>query len=300
MNDEQPSEKAISEALRALCDGELPQEIALMRLVLATESDAELDRHIEDAALREPSMEERIRTIGVLARQYAHAWPMVRAAASAVQHRASTCAETNEILGKLAADFDKAAGLSPEASVALYSFGDANRLNAATAELVGWIRDAGLLHAEYRILDIGCGIGRLECALSGKCREIVGVDISGNMVDIARRRCSGLADVDIRLVTGFGLQEFDDASFDLVMAVDTMPYLVSAGTRLAERHFADAARILRPAGNLLVLNYSYRGNPEADRSDVRRHAETYRLEIVAEGSQPFRRWDGAVFHLRKN
>lgn len=300
MSDEQPSKKAIADALRVLCDGELPAEMALMRLVLATESDAELDRLIEDAALREPSMAERIRTISILADRYAHAWPMVRAAAAAVPHRPSTCATTNEILGKLAADFDKAAGLSPEASVALYSFGDPERLNAATAELVAWMRGAGLLQGEYRVLDIGCGIGRLECVLSGTCREIVGIDISRSMVDIARRRCFGLAGTEIRLVSGFGLQEFDDASFDLVIAVDTMPYIVSAGGDLVGSHFADAARVLRPAGNLLVLNYSYRGSPEADRSDVRLHAETCRLEIVQEGCRPFRQWDGTVFHLRKN
>lgn len=294
------SDKIIAEALRTFCEGDLPAEIALMRLILATGSAAELDGFIEDAALREPSTAERIRAISALGRRYAHAWPTVKAAAAAVQRRPFSQDTTNDILDELAADFDMAASLSPEASVALYSFGDRRRLKAATEEVVGWMREAGLLRREYRVLDIGCGIGRLECALSGLCREIVGVDISRNMVDIARRRCSGLPGVDIRLVSGLGLQEFEDASFDLITAVDTMPYMVSAGGDLAERHFADAARILRRTGNLLVLNYSYRGNLELDRGDVRRHAAICRLEMIQDGLQPFQHWDAAVFHLRKS
>jgi ubiquinone/menaquinone biosynthesis C-methylase UbiE len=300
MSDDRPPDKAIAQALRTFCDGELSTEMALMRLILATESAAELDDLIEDAALRAPSTAERIRTIGVLGRQYAHVWPTVRAAATAVQLRPLGPATTTEYLRKLAADFDMAAHLSPEASVALYSFGDPRRLKDATEEVVRWMRSAGMLKREYRVLDIGCGIGRLECALCGMCKEIVGVDISESMVDIARRRCFGLAGIDIRLVSGLGLQDFAGASFDLVVAMDTMPYLVSAGGNLAERHFADAARVLRPSGDLLVLNYSYRDSLELDRTEVRRHADACGLATIRNGLRPFRHWDGAIFHFRKN
>jgi SAM-dependent methyltransferase len=62
--------------------------------------------------------------------------------------------------------------------------------------------------------------------------------------------------------SGRDLALFKDASFDLVYAVDTFPYLVLSGRDLAERHMSDAARVLRPGGTLLVLNYSYLGDLE--------------------------------------
>src|SRR5688572_11798148 len=38
-----------------------------------------------------------------------------------------------------------------------------------------------------RALDFGCGIGRLTVPLADYCNEVVGVDIAGSMVEIARR-----------------------------------------------------------------------------------------------------------------
>ena len=68
--------------------------------------------------------------------------------------------------------------------------------------------------------------------------------------------------------SGRDLALFRDASFDLVYAVDTFPYLVLSGGDFAERHMRDIARVLRPLGTLLVLNYSYSGNIERNRREI--------------------------------
>jgi SAM-dependent methyltransferase len=98
---------------------------------------------------------------------------------------------------------------------------------------------------------------------------------------------------------GTDLAALAAASFDLVLAVDSFPYLVQAGRAVADRHLADAARVLRRGGAFAILNLSYRGDPEADRVDAARWAATGGWTLAVDGATPFALWDGAAFLLRR-
>jgi len=195
-----------------------------------------------------------------------------------------------------AALFDRLAGQAPEAAVALYSFGDPALLAEATEELVAVIR-AWSPPATRDLLDFGCGIGRVSIALAGEARSIVALDVSAAMVAEARRRTAGLANVTVVQGSGRDFADLPDASIDLILAVDNWPYLVQAG--LVEAHLAEAHRGLRPGGDLLVFNWSYRGDPALDVADAARLAEAHGFALLRAGERPFRLWDGAGFHLRR-
>jgi SAM-dependent methyltransferase len=90
---------------------------------------------------------------------------------------------------------------------------------------------------------------------------------------------------------------FRDGSFDLVLAVDSFPYLVQAG--VAGRHVQDAARLLRPGGDLVALNYAYFGAPEDHVRELLGFAEPAGLAPVRMGQRDMAGWDGVTFHLRK-
>jgi ubiquinone/menaquinone biosynthesis C-methylase UbiE len=75
---------------------------------------------------------------------------------------------------------------------------------------------------------------------------------------------------------------------------------VQSGMGLVETHFAEAARVLRPRGDFLVLNFSYRGDPEQDRAGVRRLGERFSFEVVRDGVRAFALWDGLAFHLARS
>ena len=62
--------------------------------------------------------------------------------------------------------FDRAVAVAPEAAVALYSLGSADILERATSEIVNRLAEWGLLRSDASVLDIGCGIGRIERALA--------------------------------------------------------------------------------------------------------------------------------------
>jgi len=215
-------------------------------------------------------------------------------AATGAQHDASG----NDGLARIAAFFDRAVAHSPEASVALYSLGDPAILAQATDEIVGWLRSLGLLHADADVLDLGCGIGRIAAALAPLCRSVLGLDVSAGMVAEARRRVAA-PNVRFDQTEGRDLDALPGGAFNLVLAVDSFPYMVQAGPAVVGRHVAGAARVLRPGGALVVLNFSYRGDRAADRADAATLAAAHGFTLEQDGIAPFGVWDGTAFVLRR-
>jgi SAM-dependent methyltransferase len=241
----------------------------------------------------------RLDRLAALHAAHPQAYGRIRGVLAAVRHDAGGL-DPGAAVARIAAMFDAAAAVSPEASVALYSLGDAEQLAAATAEVVARMRAWGPVMPGHSLLDIGCGIGRFEEAIAGEVKAAVGIDVSERMIAEARARCAGRANVSFHLGSGHALVMFADASFEGVFAVDSFPYLVQAGGDLAERAISEAARVLRPGGELLILNYSYRDDLDADRQDVARHGAAAGLTVERAGVGGFAIWNGSAFLLRKD
>jgi len=194
--------------------------------------------------------------------------------------------------------FDTLVSVSEESSVALYSLGNPQILAAATDEIVAFLLERSLLTADTRVLDVGCGIGRLELALSARVFQITGIDLSPQMVAAARRRCAHLANVRCALSSGRDFAQFAPCSLELVLAVDSFPYVVQAGDALVDALFDEAKRVLVPDGHFLLLNFSYRDDLARDRAEVSALARRHGFTVELAGERPFALWDGAVFLLR--
>ncbi len=170
---------------------------------------------------------------------------------------------------KIAGFFDRAVANSPEASVALYSLGDPAILAAATEEILAWLDARGLLRGDSDVLDLGCGIGRLTAALAPRVGSVLGLDISEGVLAQARSRCAIWPNVRLAHTSGQDLDELAASSLDLVLAVDSFPYIVRLGPAVVARHVTGAVRALRPGGMLVVLNLAYEGNSAADIATAR-------------------------------
>lgn len=195
--------------------------------------------------------------------------------------------------------FDWSVQQSEESSVALYSLGSPEVLRRATDELVEQLATWGTIGTDRAVLQIGCGIGRFEYALASRVRAAYGIDVSMQMVRAAQRRCAGLANVHVEKCSGHDLALFEAEQFNLVYAVDTFPYLVQSGPALVERHFAEVHRVLKASGDFVIFNFSYRGDLDVDRADVRRLAREQGFDLFDEGVQPLELWDGAGWRMRK-
>jgi SAM-dependent methyltransferase len=269
--------------------GEISAEVAIMQLLLAL-GGMEAVAKCLSALPKQPA----IGALQVIIERDAAAL----AGATAVVKQGLARERTGAITA-IREQFDRAVAVSPEAAVALYSLGSAEVLTRATAEIVARLDEWQLLRPEVVALDIGCGIGRLEIALAPRLRAMTGIDVSRGMIEEARRRCAGLANAEFSVCDGTRLAAFAGRRFDLILAVDAFPYLVAADPAVAERHIADAVHLLSPGGAFVILNYSYRGDLDADRRAVEDLSGRYGFAIERNGTRDFTVWDGASFLLRR-
>ncbi len=269
--------------------GEISAAIALMELLILLEDPNEVGKVVratDDASLArlfEENAPGCARIAGMLASGMDSSAP---------------AASTDEGIAFCTRLFDYSVQESEEASVALYSLGSPEILAQATGEIVAWLERRNVLGPSRRVLQIGCGIGRLERALAPRVAEAYGIDVSSKMIEAARRRCAGIANVKLEVTSGRDLSAFEDGRFEVVYAVDSFPYLVQSGMELVRLHFAEAARVLTPGGDFIILNFSY-GGLARDKAAVRALGAAGGFDALIDGETPFRLWDGAAFHLRR-
>jgi hypothetical protein len=85
-----------------------------------------------------------------------------------------------------------------------------------------------------------------------------------------------------------------------VYAVDTFPYVHELGPELVRSYVSETARVLRPGGDLAILNFSYRDDPGEDAREIEALAAEYGFAVRVSGARPFRTWDGVAFHLQRH
>lgn len=291
-----PDAGRLDDVLSRCASGVMPTRVAAMHLLMEAESPQAAQAAV--LRVREASGAAgagRLHDLESLLAEHPQAWAMVRAILARVQHRPAA----GDSIACWAGLFDAAVRISPEGSVALYSLGSPRLLAAATLEVVSALSQWGLLGLDRTLLDIGCGIGRLEAALSPLSAAVIGIDVSPGMIAQARTRCAGFTNVRLLLGSGHDLAGVADGSIDLVLLVDTFPYLLLSEGELAGRYLAEIARVLRVGGDVVILNYSYRDDVASDRMDLARLAEPRGLSLAGMVARPCASWDAPAFHLIK-
>ncbi len=102
------------------------------------------------------------------------------------------------------------------------------------------------------MIDVGTGSGRMLQVFADQVRRGVGVDLSHEMLTIARAnlRRAGLAQCSVRHGDLYALP-FDDDTADLMTVHQVLHYLDAPARAIAE-----AARVLAPGGRLILVDFA--------------------------------------------
>jgi predicted TPR repeat methyltransferase len=104
-----------------------------------------------------------------------------------------------------------------------------------------------------RAIDLGCGTGLAARAFAAQTDEIIGIDLSPRMIELAQ--LTGLyAALEVAEVVE-GLSRKPDASADLILAADVMVYVHDMAPLLRE-----ATRVLAPGGLLAFTAETHAGD----------------------------------------
>lgn len=113
------------------------------------------------------------------------------------------------------------------------------------AEALAYVQRLGLMPRRGRVLDFGCGVGRLSQALAEHFQQVVGVDIAQSMVDRARSWNMHGDRVEYRVNARDDLRLFPDESFDFIYSNITLQHIPPEASA---RYIAEFVRLLRPDG----------------------------------------------------
>jgi SAM-dependent methyltransferase len=166
----------------------------------------------------------------------------------------------------------------------------------ATRELVERFDAWGLLGSDRRTLGLGCGPGRMQAALSPRVALAAGVDPSPELVARARWCCSRLPNTRHDVADSTDLSIFDDASFQLLYAVDPVSSIVSSCDDRVKSTLAEVARVLAPGGDFVIVEPVPR---PAQAGDVERWAREHGLEQLASEDEPLRYRGGVSYRMRR-
>jgi SAM-dependent methyltransferase len=110
---------------------------------------------------------------------------------------------------------------------------------------------------DMRVLEIGCGTGRITRALAGLFGEVHGVDISGEMIERARQSLRETGNAFVYQNNGMDLSVVPRLPFHFAFAIYVFDHIPSYS--VIENYFRDVNRLLVPGA---LFKFQVQGCPD--------------------------------------
>ncbi len=94
-----------------------------------------------------------------------------------------------------------------------------------------------------RILEIGCGIGRMTKHLAKMFGEVCATDVSGEMIRMASERLRDVSNIRLLETNGWDFRQIEDEYFDLIFSVYVFQHVASK--EIIFSNIRDGYRVLR-------------------------------------------------------
>ncbi len=108
--------------------------------------------------------------------------------------------------------------------------------------------------SKMKILEIGCGIGRILIPMSKIFGEAVGVDISSEMVQLGQKHVANIPNCKILENNGVDLSLFPDNYFDFCYSFIVFQHIPEK--KIVEQYISEVSRVLKPKG---LFRFQVRG-----------------------------------------
>jgi SAM-dependent methyltransferase len=112
---------------------------------------------------------------------------------------------------------------------------------------------------QMRVLEIGCGAGRVTRALADVFGEVYAVDVSRRMVKLARRALAGRRNVHVYRNNGMDLSVLPDVPFDFAFSTIVFQHIPSL--EIIESYVREVHRLLRPGA---LFKFQVQGCPAVE------------------------------------
>lgn len=110
----------------------------------------------------------------------------------------------------------------------------------------------GRVGPEDTVLELGCGYGRVALRLAERAARVVGVDVAEESLALARTLAGSESRCEFVAMDALHMS-FPDGSFDLVACIQNG---ICAFRVPGDELMAEALRVLRPGGRLVLSTYS--------------------------------------------
>ena len=97
---------------------------------------------------------------------------------------------------------------------------------------------------KMHVLEIGCGIGRLLIPMSNIFQNVVGIDISPEMVRIGKEKTQEISNCEIVENNGSDLSLFSDNYFDFCYSFIVFQHIPEK--KIVEEYIKEVSRVLKP------------------------------------------------------
>lgn len=146
-----------------------------------------------------------------------------------------------------------------------------------------------------RVLEIGCGVGRLTRVLSSRATSVLALDVSDRMLEIAQRHNGDLLNVEWVLGDGSTLAGIESGGVDACVSHVVFQHIPDAAITLS--YIVEMGRVLRPDG-WAAFQISNDPRVHDGRSTLDAARRTL-LAVVgrAPRGQHDRRWRGSMVEL---
>lgn len=151
---------------------------------------------------------------------------------------------------------------------------DPRKFENETSFLVKFLADQWIVRDGTRVLDFGCGMGRIARPLLSlfDC-EIVGLDLSTKMLEHARVYCGNNPKFH-------PMREYSAQDIDVVICAFTLQHVENP-----EREVRNIHRVLKPEGRLVLLDTHKRYVPVAEK-------------IIRQGDVSYMTWENDGINVR--